>query len=104
MLIDVVILLLLVLVISLFWQLRKQSEYATQQAQLYCKQHQLQFLDIAWEYGRPRKIGRHIGWFSRYRFGFSSDAETRYEGTLELLNIRLVDVKTPPYRIPSAAE
>ncbi len=98
---DAIVLLCVALVIVLFWQGRRQAEYARRYAQQYCKQNQLQFLDIAWKRGRIAKIGRHIGWLSDYEFAFSSDGESRYEGNISLINLRLRDVSTPPYRLPS---
>ena len=85
----------------LFWQGRRQAEQAKVHAERYCQQQHLQFLDIAWLGGRPAKLGRHVGWLSHYSFSFSSDGESRYEGTISLLNLRLEKVVTPPYRLPS---
>lgn len=102
MLADTLLLLLLVLVLWLFWQGRRQAEYARSYALRYCQQQQLQFLDIAWQRGRLRKVGRRIGWYSVFQFAFSSDREHRYEGELELLNLQLLRVTTPVYRLPDA--
>lgn len=84
----------------LFWQGRRQAEFARAHAQRYCQQHGLQFLDIAWQGGKISKAGRHWGWLSRYQFAFSSDREHRYEGEITMLNLRLQNVDTPVYRLP----
>lgn len=99
---DAILLLLVGFVVLLFWQGRRQAEHARRYVEQYCKKHQLQFLDIAWQSGRPAKRARHIGWLSTYEFGFSSDGESRYVGQATLLNLRLVEVNVPPHRVPSA--
>jgi len=99
---DALLLLIILLMVVLFWQSRRQAEYARRHVENYCKKHQLQFLDIAWQGGRPAKRGRYIGWLSRYEFGFSSDGESRYVGQAVMLNLRLLEVNTPPYRLPDA--
>ena len=98
---DAITLILIGFVGWLFWQGRRQAEQAKRYAERYCQQHELQFLDIAWSHGRPAKRGRHFGWLSHYQFAFSSDGESRYEGTMTLLNLRLDEVITPPYRLPA---
>lgn len=84
----------------LFWQGRRQAEQARNYVEHYCQQQQLQFIDMAWKSGKITKIKRHVGWLSRYEFDFSSDGESRYTGCATLLNMRLIDITTPPYRIP----
>ncbi|RUO79498.1 DUF3301 domain-containing protein [Pseudidiomarina taiwanensis] len=86
---------------ALLWQFKKQQERALLLIQQYCRKHQLQYLDIARESSRLRTHGRLFGLWSCYRFGFSSDTEHRYEGELEMLNLRLITIKTPPYRLPA---
>ncbi|RWU12314.1 DUF3301 domain-containing protein [Pseudidiomarina gelatinasegens] len=98
---DAIALLLVGFVVLIFWQGRRQAEQARRYVEQYCKQQQLQFLDIAWQGGRPAKLQRHLGWLSRYEFGFSSDGESRYNGQATLLNMRLVEITTPPHRVPS---
>jgi len=97
---DALLLLILLFIALLFWQGRRQAEIARVHAQRYCQQHQLQFLDIAWQGGKIARHGRHIGWLSRYQFAFSSDREHRYEGEIQMLNLRLLKVDTPVYRMP----
>lgn len=99
---DALLLLIILLMAVLFWQSRRQAEYARRQVESYCKRHQLQFLDIAWQSGRIAKRGRYIGWLSRYEFDFSSDGESRYTGQAILINLRLLKVNTPPYRLPDS--
>lgn len=100
-LIDAILLIGVGFIGLLFWQGRRQAEQARRYVENYCKQQQLQFLDIAWLGGRPAKLKRLIGWQSKYEFGFSSDGESRYTGHVTLLNLRLVDITTPPHRVPS---
>lgn len=83
-----------------FWQWRQQDEAARQYALQLCKRHELQFLDIARRKGRPR-WQKGFGWLAVFQFGFSSDGEMRYEGTLDLFNLRLQDTYIPPHRTPT---
>ncbi|MDN7137680.1 DUF3301 domain-containing protein [Pseudidiomarina sp. 1ASP75-14] len=99
-LLDAILLIGIGFIGLLFWQGRRQAELARMHAKRYCEQHQLQFLDIAWEGGRLARHGRHMGWLSRYQFAFSSDRESRYEGELQMLNLRLLRIETPVYRLP----
>lgn len=99
-LIDVLTLLAIAVVIWVFWQHRQQAESASRHAQHYCKQQQLQFLDVRREHTRWSFKGRQPGWRATFILGFSSDGETRYEGTLELHNQQLIGVSLPPYRVP----
>ena len=97
---DAILLLAVALAFVLFWQGRRQAEQARRYIERYCKQQQLQFLDMAWQGGKIAKYQRYIGWLSRYEFAFSSDGESRYIGQAKLLNMRLVEITTPPYRLP----
>lgn len=97
---DLSLLLCLLAIVFGFWQWRLQDETARQYAEHICQRHQLQLLDIA------RKSGglswRHqLGWRATFQFGFSSDGETRYEGSLTLLNLHLQNSQLPPYRVES---
>lgn len=103
-LLDVILLLLIVWVGYLFWLGRRQAEQAHRYIERYCQQHQLQLLDCAWQRGYPAKRGRYVGWLSHYEFRFSSDGETRYVGSATLLNLRLVQITTPPYRLPAESD
>lgn len=87
-------------VVALFWQFRRLGERAQSYAQHYCKQHQLQYLDIARHSGNFILHRRGPVWKTTFSFGFSSDKEHRYEGQLIFANTRLVEVKMPVYRVP----
>ena len=98
---DVLLFLLLLCVIWLFWQHRRQTEHAYQHALWYCKQQRLQMLDLEKVSTRWSFKGRHPGWRSRFVMGFSSDCTSRYEGTLTLHNSQLIAVDLPPFREPN---
>lgn len=83
---------------GLFWQFRRLGERAQAHAQHYCKQHKLQYLDIARQHGKFRLSRRGPVWQTEFTFGFSSDREHRYEGTLIYANTRLQRVDMPVYR------
>lgn len=100
---DAILLLAIGFGFFLFWQGRRQAEQARRYIEQYCKQQQLQFLDMAWQSGKIAKRQRYIGWLSHYEFAFSSDGESRYHGQATLLNMRLVEITTPPYRLPETS-
>ncbi|RUO77314.1 DUF3301 domain-containing protein [Idiomarina seosinensis] len=100
-LVDVLVLLAIVLVGWVFWQHRQQSESADRHARYYCKQQQLQFLDVRRDKTRWSFKGRQPGWRATFKMGFSSDGETRYEGNLELHNQQLIGVDLPAFREPT---
>ncbi|MCC5879420.1 MAG: DUF3301 domain-containing protein [Idiomarina sp.] len=85
---------------ALFWQYRRLGERAQLYAAQYCKQHKLQYLDIARHRDSFRISRRGPVWTTQFNFGFSSDREHRYEGQLSFANARLVDVIMPVYRAP----
>ena len=87
---------------ALFWQFRRLSERAQRYAQQYCKQHQLQYLDIARQRGSLKINKRGPVWQTSFSFGFSSDRENRYEGELVFANTQLVTVSMPVYRMPES--
>lgn len=94
---SVIILTIVFSIAALFWRFRKSGEAAEAHAQRYCKQHGLQFLDIA---NRKTRLALKQGpcWYSEFTFGFSSDRESRYEAIMKFRNGRLTDVEVPPYR------
>ncbi|MCC5856275.1 MAG: DUF3301 domain-containing protein [Idiomarina sp.] len=94
---NILILLGLFIFAASFWNWRRQDEQARLHALALCKHHKLQFLDIARIKGFPTLTGGP-GWQATFQFGFSSDGESRYEGTLLMRNLRLVDVELPVYR------
>ncbi|WP_194755844.1 DUF3301 domain-containing protein [Aliidiomarina indica] len=96
-LMELVALLALLLFGYLFWQWRLQEEFARKHAEMLCKRHDIQFLDIARSSGRPR-FSPKPGWEARFVFGFSSDTQSRYEGEIMLLNRHLRDYSLPTYR------
>lgn len=83
----------------LFWQFRRLGERAQAYAQHYCKQHQLQYLDIARQRGSFKFNQQGPVWQTTFCFGFSSDKESRYEGHLIFANARLIKVEMPVYRV-----
>lgn len=97
---SVILLALVALVALLFWQRRQQHEYAHAHAVRYCNKEQLQLLDIARTQGRLAWTRRGPAWQTDFVIGFSSDGQSRYEGTLRMLNLQLQGVDLPVFREP----
>ncbi|RUO25402.1 DUF3301 domain-containing protein [Aliidiomarina minuta] len=100
---NVLLLMLIAVIALLFWQLRQQSERAHYFAVQFCKQNQLQLLDISRRKGKFSWQKRGPTWLADYNFGFSSDHEQRYEGTLRMANLQLRKIDTPVFREPEPA-
>lgn len=99
---TVILLALISSIAAVFWQFRRLGERAQSYAQHYCKQHQLQYLDLARQHGRFTMGKRGPVWQTAFSFGFSSDRENRYEGELIFANTQLVKVSLPVYRVPDS--
>lgn len=97
---SVLLLLLIAVIALLFWQFRQQSERAHFFAVQFCKQNQLQLLDINRSSGKFIWQKRGPAWLADYDFGFSSDHEQRYEGKLRMANLHLRKIDTPVFREP----
>lgn len=100
---SVLLLALIVVIAMLFWQWRQQNEFAHAHAARYCKQEGLQLLDVARISGRLVWSKRGPAWRADFILGFSSDGQSRYEGTMRLLNLRLQSVDMPVFREPAAS-
>lgn len=86
-------------IIYLFWQQRKQDEQALRIARQHCQQQQLQLLDCARiKHTFVRHNGR-LRWLTSYQVDFSGDGESRYQGELLLAGMRLAAFNLPAYRI-----
>ncbi len=83
----------------LFWQQRRQSEYANQAILHYCKKMQLQPLSIArHSYGFKLSNGKKA-LHTIYTFEFSSIGDDRYIGKLIMIGFKIAKFDLPAYRI-----
>ena len=92
----------LLLICYLFWLQRKQDERAILLAKHLCKKHQLQYLDCGrLQHKLERRQGR-LRWLTHYGVDFSSDGESRYQGTLSLSGLQYAAFDLPAYRLPDS--
>ncbi|MGL4714623.1 MAG: DUF3301 domain-containing protein [Aeromonas sp.] len=97
---DMLAILLLAAVASLFWLQRRQAELAWQYMRRYCQHHDLQLLSLA---RNNRELARQpLRLLTHYQFEFSSDGESHYLGTLTMQGLHVVGVTLPPHRVPSS--
>lgn len=83
----------------LFWQQRRQSEYANQAIQHYCKKMELQLLSVARDtYGIRLPSGKKR-LHTTYVFEFSSVGDDRYTGKLIMIGFKAVKFDLPAYRV-----
>lgn len=96
---DLLWILVIALVASLFWQQRRQSELAKHYIQQRCRQTQLQLISIA--------RGSHsLGWpkgplniQTRYYFEFSVNGLDCYQGYAVMQGMRVKEIYMPAYPI-----
>lgn len=87
----------LVLSAGLFWQWRKQAEWARHVAATKLNQLNLQLLELHRAGGRLA-WQRGPCWRATFRFDFCSQYEHRYTGSLTLVNLSLERFELPPHR------
>lgn len=79
---------------------RKLAESARRFVQNYCEEHQIQFISIAKTRSRivfDSKQG--LTWRNDYRFEFSGDQQSKYDGTLIIQGNKVKDIDLPAYRV-----
>ncbi len=84
--------------VAIFWQQRQQAEMAQRFAQGLCRDHRLQYLELALD---GRHLAKHQGrWGLRYdyRLFVSVRPEERYQATFSLFKGRLVALELPVVR------
>lgn len=92
-------LLLIAIVVSFFWQQRRQSEMAKHYIQQRCQQIDVQLLSIAraeQSYGWPKKP---LSIQTRYCFEFSVNGMDCYQGYALMKGLHLQSIFMPPYPI-----
>ncbi|NVK24362.1 MAG: DUF3301 domain-containing protein [Gammaproteobacteria bacterium] len=85
------LLMVIMAVISLFWQVRQFAELASKVAQNYCKRHHLQLLSVAQQSWRLSwKKGPKL--FVIYDLNYSADGLTAKKGEIVLCNGKVEQV------------
>ncbi len=95
---------LIVLVSYFIWKGMVERENTLMAIRQHCRQQGLQLLD--------ENIALHRLWFKRdasgqlrswrsYRFEFSSMGDERYQGKVDVLAGRVIDIQLEPFRLPS---
>lgn len=77
-----------------YWQIRRQSEFARQWLERYCRKQQFQLLSV-YRYRYQWQKGRLI---AQFRFEFSHDGLQQDEGKLWLQQLTVLDVCVPVLR------
>lgn len=97
---NIYYLLIVSLVLWYLIYLRKLAEVGKKQAEHYCKEANLQFINVARRSSSLRFSKQHgIHWLSAFDFEFSGDGEASYQGELILRGLRLDNIIVPPYRV-----
>ncbi|MFD1007753.1 MULTISPECIES: DUF3301 domain-containing protein [Oceanisphaera] len=82
-----------------YWQIRRQSEFARQWLERYCRQQQFQLLSV-YRYRYKWQKGRLL---AQFRFEFSHDGLQHDEGKLLLHHLKVLDVSVPVLRESSSS-
>ncbi|UJF18909.1 DUF3301 domain-containing protein [Vibrio sp. SS-MA-C1-2] len=95
---------IILFIAMIFWQQRRQSEYARQIIQQHCKKMQLQVISIA--FGRRHFFDQHrrFNWHSEFCFEFSVNGQDLYNGKLMMKGFKVVQLYTPPHRMPDEVD
>ncbi|MBM7038147.1 DUF3301 domain-containing protein [Vibrio ulleungensis] len=83
----------------LFWQQRKQSEFAKKAVAHHCEQHGLQLVSVAFGAHKFKKLRGSWRWYTQYQFEFSSLGDDCYQGELIMRGFHVSHFQTPPYRM-----
>lgn len=94
--IDLLFILLVVLIATLIWKLRQQSEYAKELIEQHCVKLDLQLLSFS-RSSFNYKLGVNFLQAS-FAFEFSSDNENNYQGKLFLSGLHRPRFELPVYR------
>jgi hypothetical protein len=94
--VELLFILLTVLVSTIIWKLRKQSEYAREQITQHCFKLDLQLLSVS-RSNFNFKLGEHFLQAS-FVFEFSSDNNNNYQGHLFMRGLRRPRFELPVYR------
>ncbi|ART79637.1 DUF3301 domain-containing protein [Oceanisphaera avium] len=82
---------------AIYWQFRRQSEFAQLWLTRYCQQQDFQLLSV-YRYRFMWKKGRVL---TQFRFEFSHDGLQHNEGKLWLHHLRVLKVELPILREPA---
>jgi hypothetical protein len=96
---DVVVLIILGLIGTQFWQIRAMTEMAHRYAAQYCKKHNLQLITVARESTKIGLFKQRLAWQCRYRFEFSANREALNSGTFDLHGKTVISIDVPAYPI-----
>jgi len=100
--IDLLIILLVVIIATLIWKLRQQSEFAKDLIEKHCIKLDLQLLSFS-RSNFNFKLGANFLQAS-FAFEFSSDNENSYQGKLFLSGLHRPRFELPVYRSFDSSE
>lgn len=93
---DLLFILLVVVVATLIWKLRQQSEYAKDLIEKQCNKLNLQLLSVS-RSNFNYKLGPNF-LLASFAFEFSSDRENSYQGKLYISGLQRPRFEFPVYR------
>ncbi|CAM3023762.1 DUF3301 domain-containing protein [Vibrio rarus] len=89
----------LVIFVTLFWQHRRQAEFAKGAIQRHCKQLDLQVVSISSGSHKIRYPNGKWGWHTVFAFEFSALGDDCYHGELTMQGLRMTHFHTQPHRM-----
>ncbi|MGY5613663.1 DUF3301 domain-containing protein [Vibrio brasiliensis] len=96
---DLFAILALAIVCLIFWQQRRQAEFAKSIASRKCKELDLQLLSVALKGHKLKTPDGVWRWHSVYQFEFSSLGDDCYQGHIFMQGFQLAKVELPPHRM-----
>ncbi|MTI12223.1 DUF3301 domain-containing protein [Sansalvadorimonas verongulae] len=100
---DIVVLTVVVIILSFWWNAQAIRQTAIRHAKSRCKQLNLQFLDgsISLNFEAIRRSPNgSLAILRRCQFEFSATGQDRYQGEVFMLGARLQEIRIPPHILP----
>lgn len=96
---NLLAILTLAIIVSLFWQHRRQAEVARVAIQRHCEKLDLQVVSISSGAQKLKHPNGKWGWHTIFAFEFSSLGDDCYQGELVMVGLRISHFHTQPYRM-----
>ena len=98
---DFLLIALLVIIATYFWQLRNMAELCKIVAEKACKKQNVQLLSTAMESARPWLGGNSgLSWKATYIFEFSTNGINQFQGSIKMMGNKVTKIDWPIFPEP----
>ncbi|WP_339722941.1 DUF3301 domain-containing protein [uncultured Paraglaciecola sp.] len=96
---DLILLIGIFLLAAMFWRFRAISEALKTQLDAYCERQQLQLISVARVKTRIGSYKGKLDFLSDFVFEFSGNGEDSYQGQVQMVGLKVLNIDTPAYRV-----